>query len=108
MLGLSDYEFVLYEAKPPLPTDETSEADKLFFYEKWNKANTTAMRLIRTSISEVIHVGISIKDTGKELLDLINIQFVGTMKQLQYYYLTQGLTRRLDMKRKTAMDLGIG
>lgn len=95
MLGLSDYEFVLTEEKPPKPTAETSEANKLG-YEKWNKANTMAVRLIRASISEAIRGGIPTKDTAKELLELIKAQFVGTKKQLQYYYLTQLITTRYD------------
>lgn len=87
MLGLSDYEFVLIEEKPPKPTAETSEA---------NKANTMAIRLICASISEAIRGGIPSKDTAKELLELIKTQFVGIKKELQYYYLTQLITTRYD------------
>ncbi|KAH7853009.1 hypothetical protein Vadar_032007 [Vaccinium darrowii] len=93
--GLSDYEFVLTEAKPPAPTADTFEADKLK-YQKWDKANTMAIRLIRASISEAIQGGIPSKDTAKELLELIKTQFVGTKKQLQYYYLTQLMSTHYD------------
>lgn len=55
-----------------------------------------AIRLIRASISEAIQGGIPSKDTSKELLELIKAQFVGTKKQLQYYYLTQLMSTRYD------------
>ncbi|KAH7856444.1 hypothetical protein Vadar_001505 [Vaccinium darrowii] len=56
MLDLSDYEFVLTEAKPPMPAADASEVDNLK-YGKWDKANTMAIRLIRASINEAIRGG---------------------------------------------------
>ncbi|XP_059658437.1 uncharacterized protein LOC132304730 [Cornus florida] len=70
MLGFLDYEFVLYEEKPTVITEESSETVKLL-HVKWTKANTMAIRLIRASIGETIRGGIPVFDTAKELLDLI-------------------------------------
>ncbi|XP_059629655.1 uncharacterized protein LOC132272543 [Cornus florida] len=95
MLGFLDYELVLYEEKPVTITEESSEEVKLL-YAKWTKANTMAIRLIRASIGEIICGGIPVFDTAKELLDLIKKKFMGTKKQLQYYYLTQFMSTSYD------------
>ncbi|XP_059627232.1 uncharacterized protein LOC132270030 [Cornus florida] len=95
MLGFLDSEFVLCEEKPAAITEESSEAVKLL-HAKWTKANTMAIRLIRASIGETIHGGIPVFDTAKSLLDLLKKQFMGTKKQLQYYYLTQLMSTSYD------------
>ncbi|XP_059639795.1 uncharacterized protein LOC132282201 [Cornus florida] len=95
MLGFLDYEFVLYEEKPAAITKESFEVVKLL-HTKWTKANTMAIKLIRASIGETIRGGIPVFDTAKVLLDLLKKQFVGTKKQLQYYYLTQLMSTSYD------------
>ncbi|OVA00008.1 hypothetical protein BVC80_1445g4 [Macleaya cordata] len=82
-LGLLDFDFVLTEARPVVPTAESTDVEKATF-KKWEKINKLCMMVIRGSIHETISGGIPETTTAKELFELINKQFMGTVHSRQY------------------------
>ncbi|OVA00205.1 hypothetical protein BVC80_23g2 [Macleaya cordata] len=83
-LGLLDFDFVLTEARPIVPTAESTDVEKATF-KKWEKVNKLCMMVIRGSIHETISGGIPETTTAKELFELINKQFMGTVHSRQFY-----------------------
>ncbi|OVA14265.1 hypothetical protein BVC80_9027g6 [Macleaya cordata] len=69
-LDLLDFDFVLTEAGPVVPTAESTDVEKATF-KKWEKVNKLCMMVNRGSIHETISGGILETTTTKELFELI-------------------------------------
>lgn len=78
-LGAHDYDICLSQPEPVEPPDSASSSVKARF-SSWQKANKMSLLIIQSSISEPLRAGIPSFDTAKELLDIIEGQFIGYAK----------------------------
>ncbi|XP_026445710.1 uncharacterized protein LOC113346391 [Papaver somniferum] len=88
VIGYLEYDISLRDSMPQKPVDNSNRGEKQNYY-KWEKVNRMSIMIIQGSIPDATQGGILLKDTAKELLDVIKSQFMGSAKSMVGTYMGQ-------------------
>ncbi|XP_026420023.1 uncharacterized protein LOC113316004 [Papaver somniferum] len=81
VLDYLEYDIALREPKPEMLVDTYTRNEKIDFH-KWEKENRMSIMIIRGAIPDAIRGGIPIKDTAKELMEVIQSKFMSSVKSM--------------------------
>ena len=79
ILALMDLELALYEAKPPMPTVNSSPEDRAK-YEKWERSNRLSLMIMKHKISSSIRSLVPGSGTARQYLARLEVMFIRIAK----------------------------